>query len=1155
MTELLDLADVHLAHPAQDIVRLTRAADMVDLHVRLVDVSLDRSTKPAALRVTEGKRGLLVVELQPQHLGEEAGTEDTSGLTNPPSLASILWIRAARSSRLVFALEAGEAVPFTSRGLLEAFGRLPLVLAPLAAIEDAVALPPSAAIAADPGLARLDALARELEGADPRRFSRFLDEFRALAGRLRSRELEIIRSSPAGIALKPGVPPGLPHPRPPTAHETALEVPYRLVLSPGPSGAFAHATEPVADPANPGLVELWATRLVVRDPKGRLLESPSATPTVRAIWARDMDYEAEPGDELVGGGGSPPTRLSLKPSHRRALVRQTVENRTDLQGRPIPPTPAEARRLWLSTLGATIDLHGRWPSFGRSEQPVLAWDHRASTGRDTYVRVEEPGYLHCCGHSATLVTITERKIASTINPRAVLYQRWFLVIGQPVRTYTGRDFPFRSIRVSPTVTPLLDASQPETILPADHLPHPPDKARAFFPHVGGKAFVFSLTATDHEGREIALRTPLLWVKAPLPAGDAPVVRAGYTASAWSKVATAGQTVAFADAKLPGDTAIEVQSLDLDGHPGAVSSTPILASAAVTLPALRAVAGTDGTTTVRYGASFLANGFGGANAGQVFLETDPVSLAFSSTEKSGGFLDAGFDVSALSRVQGAMGGDVADSVAGQFDPSKVFSGVKLFGLFGLDQIIGGGLLSKAPKLLTEQLDKVQAFVADATALANAATALPAALRTQIENAVGDVTTAVNNLLADPVGGAAGLAPALDALTARLGDVKAALAVPGLDPTARAKIERAVAGLTAALADVGKAVTAFTALAKGLDPGGLEVRAKYEWSADLMPWPNAADAVFEPGGTKKLELLVEIRAAASGSAGVDVLARMCPFVLQLLPGATLVRAKFGAFSFRSGSGRKPEVDVVFEGLEFVGVLAFVETLLNLIPLDGFSDPPFLDVTTGGVTAGFSAALPEVAVGVFSLQNISLGASVRIPFLGEAVTVGFEFCKRERPFTLAVAFLGGGGFLGLRFAPKGLVLLEMALEFGAVVALDFGVASGSVSAMGGVYLKLEGDAGSLTGYLRIRGEVDVLGLISASIELYMALTYEFATGKMVGRASLTIEVEVLFFSASVTIETERRFAGSNGDPTFAQIMEVDVATATSAPWTETCLAFAGA
>jgi hypothetical protein len=116
---------------------------------------------------------------------------------------------------------------------------------------------------------------------------------------------------------------------------------------------------------------------------------------------------------------------------------------------------------------------------------------------------------------------------------------------------------------------------------------------------------------------------------------------------------------------------------------------------------------------------------------------------------------------------------------------------------------------------------------------------------------------------------------------------------------------------------------------------------------------------------------------------------------------------------------------------------------------------------------------------------------------------------------------------------------------------VASGSVSIAVGVYLRLEADKGSLTAYFRIRGEVDVLGLISASITLELSLRYEFDTGKLFGRASLVVEVEVLFFSASVEITCERRLAGSKGDPTLRQIMPPTAGM--NDDWAQYCGAFA--
>lgn len=113
-----------------------------------------------------------------------------------------------------------------------------------------------------------------------------------------------------------------------------------------------------------------------------------------------------------------------------------------------------------------------------------------------------------------------------------------------------------------------------------------------------------------------------------------------------------------------------------------------------------------------------------------------------------------------------------------------------------------------------------------------------------------------------------------------------------------------------------------------------------------------------------------------------------------------------------------------------------------------------------------------------------------------------------------------------------------------------------MAGIYYRMETGKASLTGYFRLHGEVSVLGIVSASIELYLALRYEFSSGKCVGKASLTIEVSVFMFSISVTITCERKFAGSNGDPSFAQLMEPytdPLSNVLVEPWSEYCAAFA--
>jgi hypothetical protein len=189
--------------------------------------------------------------------------------------------------------------------------------------------------------------------------------------------------------------------------------------------------------------------------------------------------------------------------------------------------------------------------------------------------------------------------------------------------------------------------------------------------------------------------------------------------------------------------------------------------------------------------------------------------------------------------------------------------------------------------------------------------------------------------------------------------------------------------------------------------------------------------------------------------------------------------------------------------------------------------------GIDAGFSMSLPNLAVGMFSLTNLSLGAGFTVPFIGQPLSVRFNFCTREQPFNLTVTLFGGGGFFGITLDPHGIQILEASFEFGASIAIDFGVASGGVHVMAGIYFRMEKDACSLTGYFRLGGEVSVLCIISASLELYLELKYEFDTGKCSGKAQLTIEVSVFMFSISVTVTCERKFSGSNGDPTFRDVM----------------------
>jgi hypothetical protein len=1210
--------------------RVLRPEDLVVLDVRCFDIELRIDGDGVGLVPTTDS-AWLEVHFTFQHLLEKADVDKDTVVPTPPPIPA----RAARRSRLAFTVAAGERIAYSSEGVLDAMRRLPLRVAPLAAPRPAPAALTRIEVADFATVATLPnglRLMRNIDGlvvapaprGQPPASAPTAASVIATATALRaarsvmSVERPVNRTSARfdsntiGGAITDLIPPFeiprplRPRPRPPRADETSIEAPFRLVISPSNLGGFTHATTPRdvdPDPArirDPRRTELWHTRLGVRNvkPDGtvQIDETKQAQKIIRPIWTRELDSPAPP---------AIPFLASLTGDERIVLMRQSTDARFG------PPVPVEADKVYLSALGSWLELHGRWdptkyPNLGTT--PIEAWDHEATVGRDQYVRVTKPYSLFPFGHRCLLVTITERKTKEQNNPQARLYQRKFVSITEPVRAYSANDMPFTQVTIRPLVTPNLDFVDPQAPLPVIAGSIGGLGERVFWPTVDSQKFPFVLDCLDHDGRRVLVRAPLIAVAIDVgtPAERNTIVTA-YEGDPARRIGGDGQMVAMAPSREPGDTAFETLELRFTGTPGPKNSqrsTPRLAESDVVVPAMRHLTPNGTKVAVKFADPYLGSGFGGTNAtAQVLLElVDPnVSIGFGGgTDRSGGFVQPDLPVKGLSRAIGVVG-DItsvtAPNPAQAFNPSQFLAGAlpKLFGLFELTDILALAGLDKAPSMITKQLDKISALLADLESLRqaietgvqrladDAASAATSALRDKAEQAravldgirddfsdnVDALVEALDTLMAldepsDLVAVTAAVSGVMNALGGFVTQLKSTLATLPLPPLVKAELERLVGALDPLLdaAEVVETIASIVEFVNGFDPSNLSVKASFEWRPKMTNFPASAtnpdEALFfvrEDG----FVLSIEARVSGSDGAGADVLAELADFGLNLFPDAPLMRLGFDRLAFRASSGRKPEVDVVFTGIEFVGVLSFIETLKDLIPFDGFSDPPYVDVSTEGVTAGFDLALPGISVGVFSLENISFGADARVPFLGDALTIGFNFCTREKPFRLTVMCIGGGGFVGIRLSPQGLVLLEMSLEATACLSINLGVASGSVSISVGVYLRLEGEEGSLTGYFRIRGEVDVLGLISASITLELSLKYEFHTGKLVGRASISIEVEIFFLSFSVEVSCERRLAGSNGDPTFAQFLGIPddglPLPAVPAAWADYCTAFTGA
>ncbi|WP_146617496.1 hypothetical protein [Arthrobacter globiformis] len=1074
--------------------RLLRTQDLVDLRLEAWGCTIEPAGAEGGSELVAGPDAVLVLHFPPQHLGEEvwqAGSPPAPPAKPDRPSGHI----AAGPTRLVYAIPEGLRIPYTLEHLLRALQGLALRVSP--------------------------------------------------------------NATPAGESQQGGV-------QNATDLETAIEAPYHLIVSPSTRGAFRHSAAPQGPPER---TEIWRTHLTVRLEDGTFDDGNPDQRIVRALWNRDNDVPPPGFDQ------------PLSTYDRNALVAQTHGGEPGNAGSPLLVS-----HLSLSSLGAWFDWRQSW----EFPADIVDYRHQAYMGRDAYVRVVYPGFLFPFGHRCFLVKVTEREVKHRDVPVAYLWQRWFILIRQPDRAYPeeDRDNPFTHVTISPLVTPDIDP--------------PPEGYEPFVPTRNGVPFAFTLTTVDRAGTVKSWPAPLVFVQA---GKDGPQVilyepdKASARYFSVRQIQGRGQNLAVAKPVKDGDTSVEVTHLVFDGEIDVenVTSRPYLTETRAVVPSMRHLAPQAPAVDLVFAKPYLAHGLpprgldakpvpGTPNAGELILalKSPPAAVDFSNgSDKAGGFVAPNVSVQGISRALGAIGengNNPSPFEAGTFDPASFLSGAmpKLFGLFSLMELLKVAGFDEAPAFVSDALDAVSKMLTEATRLKTALDEAQERLSHEVAEAAHSGAQAIAHHAKDLVDAQAEVLKAhLDALVAAirglpanpetvssaaatvaadLQPLLAAIGVPGLPAAVRSALEKPARTLKT-LADIADDAAGLAQMLQGAAGG--QITARLHWKPAIQPWglPGVPN-IFKPKDEHALHIDVEVRASATAPPAVDVLAEIVDFDLNLIGdgSAGLMRLMFRRIGFHAGSDGKSEVDVVFGGIGFLGPLSFVDRLRELIPFDGFSDPPYVDVAPAGVTAGFDLALPNVSVGMFSLENISLGADARVPFLGDALTIGFHFCSKDAPFRLTVMCIGGGGWLGLRASPKGLVLLELGLEACACLSVDLGVASGSVSIAVGVYLRLEADKGLLAAYFRIRGEVDVLGLISASITLELSLTYHFETGKLIGRASLVVEVEVLFFSASVEISVERKLAGSNGDPTMYQIMPPDQ-DGMNPDWARYCDAFAPA
>jgi len=331
-----------------------------------------------------------------------------------------------------------------------------------------------------------------------------------------------------------------------------------------------------------------------------------------------------------------------------------------------------------------------------------------------------------------------------------------------------------------------------------------------------------------------------------------------------------------------------------------------------------------------------------------------------------------------------------------------------------------------------------------------------------------------------------------------------------------------------------------------PFGIE--ASLHWATDVFKDVDLGPVKFKQTADTRMQ----IDAQASVNLGLEGLTPdLSALTIDPAKARLSSRASFENFSvllFES-------IEVVFTGVTFTltpdgrkefsinladvrlsGALSFINQLSKVLGGLGGDSGIDIDISPARVKIGQTLKFPpkegdQLFIGPAQITNLALGWGVMIPLIGrDVLTVSFAISSREKPLTIFVPpWYGGKAHALIEVTTRGVRLLEISLEFGALIPIHWGIASGEASLMAGIFYMMERTPSSgkvvFKAFVSAQANLDVASIIHFAGLVYIALTYTEVDNRrlVAGEATVSVSIKIAFvrysYSFSATHVEESR------------------------------------
>ena len=849
------------------------------------------------------------------------------------------------------------------------------------------------------------------------------------------------------------------------------------------------------------------------------------------------------GSKIVGG-----CKLELPPlktddgSPREVLskndMREIVRLSHDITLCPVPP---KVDHSLLTPLGAWFYCDGYWPkNKPRSVYSNLQkWRRKITQGRDQLDHIVRRGFLYPFGHRIALVEDTNREEHMVGGSYyAVLKKKWYVVVEQkevhidPARVLESKSdltykMCFRKIRILETRSSDLD---PSTATPSNIPGQVGSSCNSFFYGTAcGSQYYFQVIATDWRGREVKFSVPLIFISdlnvsgSEIPALIEAINKDIYFSKipaerdlAYSFSDLSGQVVALAPGYQEGDTDFEVSAIRFKGE-------------GQRLP-------------VEFDVEDLPDYIDAR-------EERCVAIIGKETEISAPFYPI---VEALEARAPTLSKGTPDGGGSCWleivDPSITQETFEIVVI----------LHSKATKDLTNKPIDL-----NAESYPPGKFQLPFHQNNDSSGGVSGPTPDITawSRIKGPLGVDTSpfIVSSSEAEQQEINAAAAMLSKGNLDPSTYFSTEAKILGvipLSTILGemDLGSSTPAFLDFYNIGGDVADSTGFVYEWDTTYRKI-DLGILKFEPTATDGND---SSKITISGGVFLEVIDKPRPtgfvsgnisqFSVSLIVAGNGIRADFNQIGLYASIGEKIKFDVDIAEVQFVGpIMEFIQKLKESF---GFGDGFDVVLKSDSVSAIMGPfELPGISFGVFSLSGISFSAACDIYFKGnKPILFTFAFANQARPFTLAVAFMGGRGYFLFAVDTSGVQNIAAGLEFGATAEFVFGgFAHGNIYFMGGVFYNsrrehVQRPCKDSSGkevlvdasetiitvqiYIRAGGNLRCFGFITVSLDVHLGLSLTKRGNQSVayGTATLTFSVKVGFFKKSFSVNFTKEIPGSS-------------------------------